>query len=76
MQNERASLVMANTTNLYKVALAADDAFQAAVVKQFGKKNAGDMRYQPKLHNAETKAAYEAFSAASDAWLNSMKVVA
>ncbi len=64
---------MENTANLYKVALAADDAFQAAVVKQFGKKNAGDMRYQPKLHNAETKAAYQVFSAASDAWRNSLE---
>ncbi len=35
----------------------ADEAFHAAVEKQFGKRAAGDMRYRNDKHNAETEAA-------------------
>ena len=54
-------------TKEYQAALDADRVFQAAVVKQFGWRKAGDMRYRNDLHNAETKAAGDAFKAATDA---------
>jgi len=56
--------------NLYYAQVAADDAFQAAVVKQFGKKRAGDMRYQPKLFNSATAQACEAYHQAAHAFLD------
>ena len=37
----------------YRDAMAKDAAFGEAVVKQFGKKNAGTMRYVASAHNAE-----------------------
>mgnify|MGYP001598312016 CR=1 FL=1 len=64
-----------NQTKAYRAALAADDTFQAAVVKQFGRKNAGDMRYQSKQHNTETKAAAEAFWIASNALVDANQAV-
>ncbi len=45
----------------YYAAKAADDAFQAALVKQFGPTAAGDYRYLPHTHNADVAAAREAF---------------
>lgn len=51
----------ADYTEQYKITQRADDAFQAAVIRQFGKRNAGDMRYRSSLHNAETRAAANAY---------------
>lgn len=45
---------------------AADAAFQAALVAQFGERKAGDARYASSQHNAETAAARRAFHAASE----------
>ncbi len=56
---------------LWNAALAADDAFQTACIKQFGK-SACDKRYQPKLFNSETRAASEAFRRATAAWLSTL----
>ncbi len=41
---------------LYDEMNAADVVFHKAVVKQFGKKRAGDMRYRSTKHNNVTKA--------------------
>lgn len=58
---------------LYKAALAADDVFQAAVIRQFGRKNAGTMRYLGSEHNAETKSAAVAFWQANKEMLDAME---
>lgn len=50
---------------LYGAVEAADKAFHAAVVRQFGKKHAGDMRYCSGEHNAETKAAADKYHLAA-----------
>lgn len=55
---------------LYNAALAADQAFQRAVIAQFGKRRAPGMRYQSAKHNQETTLARLAFHAASDALRN------
>lgn len=44
---------------LYSEAMAADEKFQDAVVRQFGRRNAGTLRYMTNRHNAETRAACE-----------------
>ena len=59
--------------NLYYAHVAADDAFHAAVVRQFGKKRAGDMRYQPKLFNSATAQACEAYHQAAHAFLEAKR---
>ncbi len=46
----------------------ADDEFQAAVVRQFGKKRAGDMRYDSREHNVETAEARKRYHAAIATW--------
>ena len=56
--------------NLYRSAEKADAEFQAAVIRQFGKRNAGDMRYRGSRHNAETKAAAERYWVAINAFLD------
>lgn len=54
---------------VYRRALAADDAFSAALAKQYGENRAGDARYfRDSLHNAETRAA-KAAKLAADAEL-------
>jgi len=53
--------------DLYEAAKLADEVFHAAVIKQFGRHNAGDMRYRSTKHNAETKAAAKLYQQASDA---------
>jgi hypothetical protein len=53
----------------YKITKAADDVFQAAVIRQFGRKNAGTMRYLGSKHNAETKAAAEMY------WIEANRLV-
>src|SRR5260370_747225 len=45
----------------YHAMLKADGVFHAAVIRQFGRKNAGTMRYISSQHNPETKAAAEAY---------------
>ena len=55
---------------LYEGMQKADEAFQAAVIRQFGKRRAGDMRYTGSLHNPATKAAAMAYWDASHRWLN------
>ena len=40
---------------LYRAAIQADDQFQAAVVRQFGAKDAGDARYQYRTFNPATQ---------------------
>jgi hypothetical protein len=55
---------------LYNEAIKADAAFQAAVVAQFGEKNAGTMRYKRSLFNLATLAAADAFAVATAAFLD------
>ena len=43
---------------LYRTAKKADDDFQAAVVRQFGAKDAGDARYQYRTFNPATQRAH------------------
>jgi hypothetical protein len=50
-----------------------DDLFQAAVVKQFGKKRAGDMRYAGSEHNEATRQAGTAYWNAINAYLDAKK---
>jgi hypothetical protein len=45
----------------YRESQLKDEEFQAAVVRQFGSKNAGIMRYVGSKHNAATKAAADAY---------------
>ena len=73
MENNK---LTADDLALYAAANKADDAFQAAVIKQFGKNNAGTMRYMGSKHNAETKAASSAYWIAANAWLDAMKKAA
>jgi hypothetical protein len=58
----------------YAAAKIADAAFQAAVIKQFGRKNAGTMRYMGSKHNAETKAAAERYWIAANHMLDAKEV--
>lgn len=58
---------------LYYASQVADDAFQAAVVKQFGAKQAGTMRYASGLHNKETKTAAKAYWQAATAMLDAKR---
>ncbi len=52
---------MESTIKLYNEMNAADAKFTKAVIKQFGKKNSGDMRYRSTKFNEATKAAAEAY---------------
>lgn len=54
---------------LYQAAEAADTAYRAAVVKQYGAINARDAAYYPSTHNKATMAARAAKIAADEAWL-------
>lgn len=58
---------------LYAIAQAADDKFQAAVIRQFGRKNAGTMRYVSSKHNEATKAAATAYWEAANAAVSAMQ---
>lgn len=51
---------------LYASALKADERFHAEVVRQFGKKRAGDMRYRSNQHDARTCLAADCKHAADD----------
>lgn len=52
---------------LYQAAIKADERFHAEVVRQFGKKRAGDMRYRSNQHDAQTSLAADCKHAADDA---------
>jgi hypothetical protein len=58
---------------LYRNALLADEAFQRAVVAQFGEKLAGDMRYMTARHNEETCRAGDAKRLADDSYLAAVR---
>ncbi len=64
---------MKKAVALYRPMMDADTAFQAAVIKQFGRKNAGTMRYASRQHNAETAAAAEVFHQAAHAYLEAAR---
>ncbi len=55
----QAQLVVKDFDRLYAAAIKADEVFHAEVVRQFGDKRAGDMRYRSDLHDAATCAAAE-----------------
>ena len=60
---------MTDTQKTLKAAqIAADNAFQAALEAQHGKKLAGDYRYQRIKDNATTRAARDAYRAATEAY--------
>lgn len=42
---------------LYRETILADDEFDKAVIKQFGRHQSGDKRYRSSEHNEETRAA-------------------
>lgn len=54
---------------LYRAACAADDAWQAGLVKVFGKK-AGDMRYRPEGKQIPLDALHDEFARATKEWRN------
>ena len=54
---------------LYRTAKKADDDFQAAVVRQFGAKEAGDARYQYRTFNPATQRAHLKFYRAMERYL-------
>ena len=54
---------------LYRTAKKADDDFQAAVVRQFGAKEAGDARYRFSAYNAATARACNEFHDAMNRYL-------
>lgn len=56
----------ATRAEAYAIAVKADKEFQDQLVRQFGKANAGEYRYQSKRHDAATAAAREAFKAACE----------
>lgn len=64
---------------LYNAAQRADDEFQAAVVRQFGKRTAGTARYQSSRHNAEVKALADRYHVAANKlvdWIQDSRKVA
>lgn len=56
--------------SLYRSAEHANTAFQSAVVAQFGRRRAGDMRYRSQLHNPTTRAAAETYRQAVSTFLD------
>lgn len=60
---------------LYKAALEADKRFQAQVIRQFGERNAGTMRYVSSKHDRETRAAATEYWEAANAMLAAIKAV-
>ena len=57
---------------LYAIAQRADDEFQTAVIRQFGKRNAGLMRYASAKHNPETASASERYHIAANEAVQAM----
>lgn len=56
-------------SQLRLAAYAADDAYQAELVRVYGRRNAGDMRYQPnRFEDAALINAHTAKRAADEAW--------
>ncbi len=58
--------------SLYNAAMKADDAFQSALEKEYGKR-AGDMRYQSSKHPAHIKKLAKIKHEADEKWLNEMR---
>ncbi len=61
--------------SLYYAAQVADEVFQAAVVAQFGRKQAGTMRYASALHDGATKAAAKAYWTAAAKMLDAKRAM-
>lgn len=61
--------------NLYRAALAADDAFSAELARVYGKARAGDARYDPERNRATPRLVElsDAVRAACSAWLAEMR---
>ena len=59
-------------SDLYQKALDADEAYQKALVKEYGKR-AGDMRYQPIKQPAHVRELGKKFEEASDKWREAME---
>lgn len=58
--------------SLYNAAMQADEAFQKALVKEYGKR-AGDMRYRSSQHPPHIKHLAQIKQAADERWLNEMR---
>lgn len=61
---------------IYRAAIKADEAFHAQLVRVFGKKKAGDARYNQSLwppNDRKLKAAYLRFRRTGDRWMKVMK---
>ncbi len=58
--------------SLYNAAMKADDAFQSALEKEYGKR-AGDIRYQSSKHPAHIKKLAKIKHEADEKWLNEMR---
>lgn len=63
------------THKLYQAAIAADKVFHDNCVRQFGDA-AGDKRYQPQLHDEETRAAGDAMQRATNEWIQACRMAA
>lgn len=59
---------MNTLSEMYQAMIAADEAYQMAVVRQFGAAAAPDARYEYKRHNPETTMYRLRYYAAHDAW--------
>jgi hypothetical protein len=64
-----------NITTIYNAALRADDKFRAELVRVFGKKQAGDMRYRRDSwpEDARLERAFNRWKRANDRWLKVMR---
>ena len=60
---------LANLHDLQRIAQAADDVWQAALVKRFGKR-AGDVRYTAAAREGDLKPLHDAFQHATCNWRN------
>lgn len=61
--------------SLYHAAIGRDELFSQALERQFGK-DACNARYQPTRYNDDTRAAHDAWHAASDLWMAEMNKTA
>lgn len=62
-----------NLEALLTAMYAADEAFRKAVIAQFGRKDAGTMRYMSSKHNDATKAASKLFHEAATTFLDAKR---
>ena len=67
-QSSARIMAMLDTQKLLADASAADHRFQDALVQAYGKKEAGNIRYQPSKQSAEIRALGEDYARKIEAW--------